>query len=146
MGPKQLLGIAGSAVLFLGTFMPIISVPIMGNVNYFQNGKGDGVIIVVLAIISLLLSLKKEYKVLWGTGIASLALLGYTFFNLQSHLTQARSEMNSQLADNPFRGLGEVMMQSVQLQWGWAVLVIGAILVIGAAAYKEETNQPSMNS
>jgi len=30
-------------------------------------------------------------------------------------------------------------MQSVQLQWGWALLIVGAALVIASAAVKEES-------
>lgn len=41
--PQLLLGVIGSIVLFIAVFMPLFSVPIVGNVNYFQNGKGDGV-------------------------------------------------------------------------------------------------------
>ena len=36
MKTKQLLGLIGSIVLFIGVFSPIISVPIMGNMNYFN--------------------------------------------------------------------------------------------------------------
>ena len=51
------MGLAGSLILVLGAFCPLISVPIMGSINYFQNGKGDGVAIVVLAFISIFLVL-----------------------------------------------------------------------------------------
>src|ERR1043165_399933 len=53
---KYLLGIAGSLVLFVGVFTPIVSMPVVGNVNYFQNGEGDGVIVLILALISLVLT------------------------------------------------------------------------------------------
>jgi len=49
--------------------------------------------------------------------------------------------MENELAGNPFRGLADLAMQSVQLQWGWALLIIGAIFIIVAAAMKEE-NEP----
>ncbi len=50
---KQMLGFLGSVLLFLGVFMPIVSAPIIGSLNYLQNGRGDGVIILVFAILSL---------------------------------------------------------------------------------------------
>jgi len=46
--------------------------------------------------------------------------------------------MESELAGNPFRGLADMAMQSVQLQWGWALLIVGAALVIASAAIKDE--------
>ena len=42
---KMILGLAGAAVLFIGVFVPLVSVPIVGSVNYIQNGRGDGWII-----------------------------------------------------------------------------------------------------
>jgi len=82
-GTKQLLGLIGSAVLFVGVFAPIVSIPIMGNMNYFQNGKGDGVIVLVLALISLILVLLKKFKGLWFTGLGSMAIMTFTFINFQ---------------------------------------------------------------
>jgi hypothetical protein len=34
--------------------------------------------------------------------------------------------MATELAGNPFAGLATGMVESVQLQWGWALLVAGA--------------------
>ena len=64
MKTKQLLGLIGSIVLFIGVFTPIVSVPIMGNMNLFQNGKGGGTIVLILAVISLVLVLAKASGVL----------------------------------------------------------------------------------
>jgi hypothetical protein len=47
--------------------------------------------------------------------------------------------MQSDLAANPFGGIATAAMQSVQIQWGWAVLVVGAVLIIAAAAVREDT-------
>jgi hypothetical protein len=137
-GKKALIGLAGSIILFIGIFTPIVSVPIIGTLNYFQNGKGDGVIIMVLALVSVLLIIMGRYRGLWFTGIGSFGVLIFTFINFQVRMSQAKSAMERDLADNPFRGLGELALQSVQLQWGWAILVVGAALVITAAAMKEE--------
>jgi len=138
MSTKKLLGVIGSIVLFIGVFMPIVSVPIMGNMNYFQNGEGDGTIVLALAGISLVLVLAEKFKGLWFTGLGSLGIMLFTFINFQSKMSQAKADMESELAGNPFRGLADVVMQSVQLQWGWAVLIVGAALVIASAAMKEE--------
>ena len=141
MKTKQLLGLIGSIVLFVGVFTPIVSVPIVGNMNYFQNGKGDGTIVLILAIISLVLVLANKYKGLWFTGIGSLGVVLFAFINFQSKMSQAKADMDAELAGNPFRGLADMAMQSVQLQWGWALLIVGAALVIASAASKEKEQQ-----
>lgn len=138
MNKKQTLGLIGSAMLFVGVFTPLVNLPIVGSMNYFMNGEGDGNIVLILAVISFLLVLTKKYEGLWLTGFASLGVMLFTFFNFQSIMTNAKTEMQAQLAGNPFAGIGDLVMQSVQLQWGWAILIIGAILVICAAAIKEE--------
>jgi len=58
MDKRQVFGLIGSILLFIGVFTPIISIPIVGNMDYFQNGKGDGTIVLVLAVISLLLAIR----------------------------------------------------------------------------------------
>lgn len=49
-------------------------------------------------------------------GVASLALLTYAFIGFQSRISEMRATMERDLAGNPFKGLGDVMMQSVQLE------------------------------
>lgn len=142
---KQMIGLAGAVILFVGTFAPIINVPVAGSMNYFQNGKGDGTLIIGLAVISAVLALTRRYTGLWLTGAASLGLLSFTYLNLQAHLSGAQESIKVELADNPFKGLGDMMLQSVQIQWGWALLIVGALLLVGAAALKSEL-KPSDNA
>jgi len=139
MGTKQILGLIGSIVLFTGVFTPILSIPIMGNITYLQNGKSEGTIVLVLAVVSLMLVLTKKYKGLWFTGLGSAAVIALTFFNFQMKLSDMKAKMGANLAGNPFKGLADMAMQTVQLQWGWALLVVGAGLVIASAAIKEES-------
>jgi hypothetical protein len=127
------LGILGSVVLFLGVFAPIVRVPIVGALNYFQNGKGDGVIVLILALASLVLALTNRYKWLWLTGVGVLATLAVTFLVFQHRMAQARSQMDTDLENNMFRGLAEIAMQSVQLEWGWAVLIVGGACLLSSA-------------
>ncbi len=137
MNNRQLLGISGSALLFIGVFLPVVKLPIVGDMNYFANGRGDGVLVLLLSVTSLALVLLRWYRELWITGLGSAAVLAFTFFNFQSKMGQMKAQMETQLKDNPFRGFANLAMQSVQLQWGWAVLVIGTVLLIATAAMKD---------
>ena len=53
--------------------------------------------------------------------------------------------MAMRLAGTPLRGLADKAVQSIQIRWGWALLVVGALLLIASAALKEgldwESNQ-----
>jgi len=146
LNTKQLLGLMGSIVLFVGVFAPIVSVPIVGNINYFNNGKGDGTIVLFLAAVSLILVFAKKYKGLWFTGLGSFGLMLFSFVNLLSRISEAKAKMESELAGNPFRGLADIAMQSLQVQWGWALLVVGAALIIASAAVKAESPYPPHSS
>jgi hypothetical protein len=141
MEQRQLLGYIGSATLFIGAFLPLISVPILGQINYYNNGKGDGVIIVVLAIISFILTLTNRQKGLILTGALSLGVIGYTYFNLQNKLSEIRNSMDYELAGNPFKGLTDLAMNSIKMEWGWAVLVVGGLLLIAAGMSKNKPKE-----
>jgi len=127
---KLLLGFLGAMVLIFGVFAPLVKAPIVGSFNYFKNGEGDGVFILVLAFLALLLSLAKWHRLVGAIGVLSLVLIGFSFFNIQNRLSDAKTEYELKMAGNQFAGLGRAMMESVTMEWGWAILVCGAILLI----------------
>ena len=107
--------------------------------TFFNNGQGDGVFVLLLAVISLVLTIRRRYGWLWVTGLLTLGLLLFTFVNLQSRISEAQTKMQSNLTGNAFKGIASAAMQSVQIQWGWAVLVVGSTLIIAAATILEDT-------
>jgi len=135
---RQMVGLMGCVLLFIGVFMPLIRIPFIGDVNYLANGKGDGIIILVLAVVSLFLVLSKNYKGLYFTGLASAGLMIFTFINIQSRISDMKVSMNKSLAGNPFRGIADAAAHAVQIQWGWAFLILGVILLLIAAAANSE--------
>jgi hypothetical protein len=110
-------------MLAVGSFLPIVSLPIVGSLSWISNGKGDGIFAVGLAVIAALLALRYP-RWLWLPGLLALALIGYSFSNVQRTITDMQR-------DNT--GLGGLLLQSVSLQWGWIVLVLGALLILGAS-------------
>jgi Tfp pilus assembly protein PilE len=132
--------IVGSVVLAIGVFCPIISAPVIGTLNYFHNGNGDGVILLMLAAISIFLAMKDEFKYIWWTGIASLAVTIIGFIGFQWKLSDIKSSMESELRGNPFRGLADAAVNSIQLQWGWIIILLGLGLIIAGAYLQEKEN------
>lgn len=127
---RQAVGAVGAALLIIGVFCPLISVPIIGSMNYFHNGKGEGVIVLVIGAIALALALNRTYKAVRVAGIISLFVVAYSFYNVTAKLSQAQSDASQQLKGNQFQNIGEALMNSGQLQWGWGVLLLGAIILI----------------
>lgn len=135
---SQVSGTAGAALLAIGVFCPVISAPIVGDVNLFKNGEGDGVLILAVAFLSILFILMKKMKLLWYSAGASLIMIGFTFYQFRVRLTELSRDMATDLAGNPFRGFADVAIQSVNMQWGWGVLIIGCCLLFAAAHYRPQ--------
>ena len=121
------LGLIGCALLLTGVFVPIVNVPLIGGMNYFQNGKGDGVFIIAIAIVSLFLIMLRCFGGLWLTSAMSLTL---TVFALTTFCMLMR--------DNR----GALAGSMIQLQWGWAVLFIGGSLLAASAFTSEVGANP----
>lgn len=136
----QILGILGSVLLFLGTFAPIVSVPIIGSISFLKNGSGDGLILIALAIASVLLVLRRKYQWVWLSGLGALAVIVFNFIFLQIKLYEIQVRMQNELADNPFKGIADLAVQSIRLEWGWGILLIGTGLIITAAYLKKATS------
>lgn len=134
---RQMVGLVGAAVLAIGVFVPLLSGPFGMNLNYFANGKGDGVFMLAMAACTVALVLTRKFHLVWATGGLSLGMLAFTFFRLQSSIGQMKDKMDRDLQGNPFRGLADAAFATVQMQWGWAVLAIGAALILACAAMKK---------
>jgi len=134
---RQLFGLVGAAVMAFGVFMPLMTGPFGMNVNYFSNGQGDGAFVLGLAVCSAVLVLFKRFALLWATGGLSFGVIAYAFFEIRSRIAEVKSSMDADLQGNPFRGLADAAMSSVQMQWGWMVLVAGAVLILLCAWMKD---------
>ena len=114
-------------------FAPLVHLPLVGNRNYFQNGEGDGVIILVLAMVTAGFALWRTFPLIWYTAFGSAAVLIFTFVNFKLKMTEVAADMRLLSQGNPFSGLGEMALASVQLEWGFAVLIVGIASLFIAA-------------
>ena len=132
-------GVAGALLLFGGAFSPIVRLPIVGSVNYFRDGEWDGIVVLVIAVLSLYFALTQRIKNLFWAACGSTALVLFTLGHLAWRMHEVKSSMESGLKGNPFRGLFDVAMNSVQFEWGWCVLFLGIILMfVSARSHKKQ--------
>ena len=115
---SQMIALIGAAALFSGVFAPLISLPFIGSINYFRNGKGDGIIILGLAVISAGLAFRRKFRFIWYTASGSAAVMIFTFVNFTLTTTEIAADMRDSLAGNPFSVIGEIALASTELQWG----------------------------
>ena len=128
MNKKQIIGAIGAFLLIIGVFSPFVRIPILGSINYFHNGRGVGTIILVLAIGSLLSVFGRRYNGLFASGIVSLILLCLTFIQFKFRMAEFKSDLESEFANIPIKGLADTAFQSIQLEWGFGLLVAGSVL------------------
>ncbi|MEI6520700.1 MAG: hypothetical protein WCO98_11795 [bacterium] len=140
METKQKIGLIGSTILFISVFTPIISFPIFGNMNYFQHENGDGIIVLILSIVSVILILLKKIKWLWFTGLGSMSVIIYSFINFLIMISRLKTNMETDVTDDFFSGFTNIAVKSIQFQWGLPLLIIGAALIISSAAIKDASN------
>lgn len=128
------VGLIGIVFLILGCFAPALRLPIIGTVNLFRNGEGDGVLILVIAGGSVLFLLRRWFPGVALSGLAAGCLLAFTYYNVTTNLSTITGDLDRELAGNPFRGVADALVAGIEIQWGWALLLVGVLLHLVAAS------------
>ena len=131
MSKKQLIGIIGALLIIIGVFMPMVSIPLIGGISFISKNKIGGIIVVILAIASIVLILKNNYKGLLGTGIASICVIIFYTVKMVYSFNKAKEEMG----DNY---LADMVSDFINIEYGVPVLIIALVLVIVAAVIKND--------
>ena len=127
---RKTVGLLGSAMLLLGSLCPIVSLPVVGSINYVHNGRGDGLLIIAISIASIYFALCSKYSQLRRTGLASLAIISTSLWMFQIRISELKSSLDRDLDGNPFRGIADLAFSSVRLEWGWILLIGGSLTLI----------------
>lgn len=133
---QQLIGLGGGLLLLLGIFLPVVSMPIVGSMSVFNIGRTDGYVLLGLSIVSLILAFINNIKPLRITGGISALIVIFGFAHTLYKLHDMKSSVSEKLQGNPFGGMAEVMMSTVQVQYGWVFLFVGCFMLIYAAFAK----------
>jgi hypothetical protein len=136
MSQNQLSGLLGSVLLFAGLFTPIFSSPIKGQLNYFQYNQVEAAILLLVAALALTFSLARKYQVLLFVGLAALGALAFTFLKFYIYTSGGGDRWLKKFSDSPFEGINRLVQQTFSLDWGWALLLVGAVLVLAASSLK----------
>ncbi|WP_148208149.1 hypothetical protein [Methanosphaerula palustris] len=118
IGPwlPSLIGSFGGLLLIVGTFTPMMQFA-TAPVSTFNTDAGMGVLFIGFGIGALLLGALKWFRELQVLGAVTLFLIGFVFWRINS----------------TFAGIGSATASSgLSFQWGWAVLVLGAVLLLSA--------------
>jgi hypothetical protein len=130
----RFMGLVGSAILLIGVFTPIVSMPLIGSVNMFGNGRSLGGIVSVLAVASGALAFLNRNRLILLTSVAAGGIVLFAFLHLNSALSMIQVQLADGMKGNPFAGLANLAVSSVQLQWGWAVMAAGIVTLLLSGA------------
>lgn len=139
------LGLSGTAALVMGFFCPILRLPIIGTLSYLgfiglMIRKGavsemtiSAVLVLVAIAAAIVVAVIRKPLGYWiPGGLAACAAL-LTCVKYFGQMSQMQKGMKKDLQGNPFAGLAEAMIQTVSLDFGFGIVVIGAALLIAAA-------------
>lgn len=134
MGFKQIIGIIGSILLILGVFIPLVKIPLVGGISFYDNSKLEAIIVILIAVISIFLVVAKRYILLWFSGFALLAVVSVRGIQVIRKLYSARSTaekiLGEKLTAKLTKKLTNVAIEHVHISWGLIFLIVGAILII----------------
>ena len=128
---KKILALVGVAVLVVGLFLPIMSLPIVGSVNMLLpgGGIGDGIFILVFALVGGGLAMVGQVRHVVWPALCALAFTAWKFFQLKGAVDSGRDQIAAQTGGADFEAAFGVM----QINYlGWAVLFIGGVILLVA--------------
>ena len=138
---KQFIGILGSVLLMVGVFLPFLRVPVIGLSNYFAFSRGDGIVLIVLAAAALLFTLGRRYAGTGYTGFFSAIILTLVFYSYKTRLSEMQ-RMVEQFKGQALESMAGAGFYPIQLEWGFAVMVTGAVLLLAASAVRTGQKNP----
>jgi hypothetical protein len=130
---QKALAVAGSLLLVIAPFAPFISAPIFGRITLFQQGKGDGAILLIIALVALGFSVFGRYGFLWVSGALGLFEMGNLFWFFYNRLPDVIESYKRQNNGSVFGSIGEITLSNVDPDWGAMVLLLGTVTTLGVA-------------
>jgi hypothetical protein len=139
MSRWQIVALLGIAILIIGLFVPIVDVP-LGKLNYFSvfRTAHGAKFLLALMVASAVLVFFRLFKILRMTGGLAFALIiGHMIF--MGRWVRAEDAKTNAGFHSVLRETSPWPEHYYRLQWGWAILIIGAVLIIVASLMKDES-------
>lgn len=116
----QLLGVI---LVDVGSFLPLVHLPIIGNWNYWNVDHYLASACWLLSALALVAIINNKFKLARNMGVLLVLLFSFTLFAV-------RYESSSYFSFLPFQSWKNTFASIVKLQWGWVVEFVGAFIII----------------
>ena len=117
MEKRQIVGMVGAVILFLGVFAPVERMDALGTVSFVGQWVLPGTLLLLLSAASLGLAVWEKTRWLWLTGGLPLPVLAVSFLLRRAELARYGMKM--------------------PLEWGWLVMGGGVLVILAAAGLHE---------
>ena len=129
----------------LGAFCPIVHMPIVGSITYVMGGRGDGILVVFPSMAIVVLVITGYRRATGIVAAAALVVMLRALIGFSSALANANADLARSMKGNPFGGIAKSLVSSVGLEWGWVLLVGGAlaVMVLAIIAHAQQLPTPA---
>ncbi|MCJ8154036.1 hypothetical protein MKJ01_09725 [Chryseobacterium sp. SSA4.19] len=117
--------VLGLLFVIIGSFMPLVHVPVIGNWNYWKTDHYLAIICWAFSVGALFGIVNNNVKVARVFGILLILLFSFTLFAIKYQASEYFSFM-------PFASWREKLAGIVKLKWGWILEFLGAFMIIFA--------------
>jgi len=122
----QLLGLL---FVIVGSFLPLVHVPIIGNWNYWKLDHYLAIACWIFAVCAVFGIVNSSTKIVRFFGILLILLFAFTLVAVKMQSLQYFSFL-------PFKSWRETFAGVVKLRWGWIVEFLGAFMMVFAGSNK----------
>ncbi|MFN3389833.1 MAG: hypothetical protein ACK40O_12985 [Allosphingosinicella sp.] len=138
MSESRTIAMIGAVLILLGVFLPLFTVPFFGSVTYFENSRGAALVLIALALGAAALAATQRTRHVAWIGLAALGVMIGTFIRARARLEEMREGLGDGLRGDLLRAIADRAVDAVRPQWGWAVLALGAAMLVfaGVAAWR----------
>lgn len=121
--------LVGLILVIVGSFLPLVHVPIIGNWNFWKVDHYLAIACWVFSAVALFGILNNSPKIVRTFSVLLIILFLFTIIATKY---QAFSYFNFL----PFKSWTETLASTVKLKWGWAFEFLGAIIMLFATKKK----------
>lgn len=129
----KLIAVIGSLLFVVVPFAPLISAPMLGRITLFQQGRGDGIALLIVGLIALVLSILGKYWFLWFGGLFGIIEIGNLFLFFYNRFPELIEAYRRETKGNPFAGVGDFALSNIDPDWGSMILILGTLMMLGVA-------------
>lgn len=124
LGNMKNIQILGLLLVIIGSFLPLVHVPVIGNWNYWKTDHYLAILCWAFCV-GALFGMVNNVRVTRIFGVLLILLFSFTLFAVKYQALEYFSFM-------PFASWQEKLAGVVKLKWGWIVEFLGAFIIVFA--------------